>query len=226
MLGIYDITKFTMLDYPNKLSCIIWFSGCDYNCKYCYNQSIIENVCYNIKEEEVIEFLKSRVGKLEGVVLSGGECTTYGNDLIPLIKSIKELGFKIKIDTNGNNTYIIYKLIQMDLIDYIAIDYKSSQDNYKKVTGGGDIDNLYRTLDVLKRHDVKYEIRTTTYADIVDSDNIKEIILDIYNKQLLKEGDVYYIQAEYDKQDINLKNDIIKFKNNHNFNFDIEFRNF
>ena len=98
---VYDITKFTHLDYPDHLACIIWFSGCNMRCDYCYNKDIVlaKNGSYNL--HDVINFLKNRVGLLDGVVLSGGEATKH--DLVELCKEIKELGYKIKLDTNGTN---------------------------------------------------------------------------------------------------------------------------
>ncbi|MDR0762368.1 MAG: radical SAM protein, partial [Campylobacteraceae bacterium] len=96
---IFDITPFTMLDYPEHLSCIVWFAGCNMRCSYCYNPHIVLGEG-NIGIDELLNFLRTRAGRLEGVVLSGGECTLYP-ELPKLCREIKELGFKIKLDTNG-----------------------------------------------------------------------------------------------------------------------------
>ena len=99
MLGIYAIQKFSTLDFPNKLSCILWFSGCNMRCPYCYNKDVVFGEKL-IEEEEVLKFLKKRIGLLDGVVFTGGEATLYKN-IISFATTIKELGFDIKLDTNG-----------------------------------------------------------------------------------------------------------------------------
>jgi len=119
----YDITKFTTLDYKDHLACIIWFVKCNMRCSYCYNSRIVEGEGI-LSNQEVFKFLKNRVGKLDGVVLSGGECT-LNPDLLEICKEIKELGFKVKIDTNGLNPKLLSELISFGLIDFIALDYKA-----------------------------------------------------------------------------------------------------
>ena len=105
---IYDITKFTTLDYKNHLSCIIWFIKCNMRCKYCYNNDLVFSSVGKYCFEEIIEFLKTRVGLLDAVVLSGGEASIHN---LPLFcKKIKDLGLKIKLDTNGLNTNLIKEL--------------------------------------------------------------------------------------------------------------------
>ena len=115
---VYDITKFTHLDFPNHLACIVWFSGCNMRCDYCYNKDIVfaKNGVYSYND--VIDFLKTRVGLLDAVVLSGGEATLH--ELVLFCKEIKKLGFLIKLDTNGTNPHAIKNLLDLNLLDFIA----------------------------------------------------------------------------------------------------------
>jgi pyruvate formate lyase activating enzyme len=106
---IYDITKFTHLDYPDHLAAIIWFSGCNMRCDYCYNKEIVFAKSGSITLREALDFLRSRRGLLDGVVLSGGEATAY--ELLPFTQAIKEMGFSIKLDTNGTNFNNLKKLL-------------------------------------------------------------------------------------------------------------------
>lgn len=171
---IFDITPFTILDYPNHLACIVWFSGCNMRCKYCYNPNI---VLENGKQEilQLLSFLKTRVGLLEGVVLSGGECTLY-KDIFSLCKSIKELGFKIKIDTNGSNPKTLKILIENALIDYVALDFKASKNLFQNITNSNFYVQSVESLKMLNESDIAFEVRTTVHADLIDENEINEII--------------------------------------------------
>ena len=102
---VYDYTKFTTTDYVGHLSCIIWFVSCNFRCLYCYNDDIVYTKEGRYSFDDILKFLKTRVGLLDAVVLSGGEATVH--NLVPLCKKIKELGFKIKLDTNATNLKLI-----------------------------------------------------------------------------------------------------------------------
>ena len=198
--AIYDITKFTHLDYPGHLACIVWLSGCNMRCLYCYNKDIVfaKNGKYSFND--LLEFLKTRVGRLDGVVLSGGEATTH--DLLEFCKKIKKLGFKIKIDTNGTNIQTIKKLVNSGLLDYIALDYKAPKSKFKYITKSDKYDEFVKTLDFILSCGIKFEVRTTLHSDLLNEDDINEII-----KDLLKKGykENYYIQ-EFIQTDGNIAN--------------------
>ena len=118
---IYDITPFTHIDYPDKLAAIAWFCGCNMRCIYCYNSDIVFSKRGKYSANELFAFLKKRINLLDGVVLSGGEPTLH--DLVPLCKEIKSMGFAIKLDTNGLNPDRVKELVEMELVDYIALDF-------------------------------------------------------------------------------------------------------
>lgn len=187
--SIYNITPFTTTDYEGHLSCILWFIKCNMRCLYCYNNDIVLSNNGNIKEDSVFSFLEKRVGKLDAVVLSGGEATVH--DLIPLCKKIKKLGYKIKLDTNGINFNKIKKLIDLNLLDYIALDFKALEKNYKKITKVEEFHNFEKTLKFLIKKSIKFEVRTTVNADLLTTNDINSMIKYLED---LKYNNIYYIQ--------------------------------
>ena len=193
--SVYDITKFTHLDYPGYLACIIWFSGCNMRCDYCYNKDIVlaKNGKYDLYD--VINFLKDRVGLLDGVVLSGGEATNHY--LVELCREIKELGYKIKLDTNGSNFTALKELCELKLIDYIALDYKAPPSKYKEITKSTKFNEFSVSLQYLILSDIDFEVRTTLHADLLNEDDINEIIKDL-NSRGYKNS--YFIQEFMDTE--------------------------
>jgi len=187
--NIFDITKFTTLDYPDHLSCIVWFAKCNMRCPYCYNPQIVngEGILTN---EEFLNFLKSRKGKLDAVVLSGGECT-INPDIVELCEEIKELGFKIKIDTNGLNPDVLKELIDLSLVDFIALDYKAPADKFKAITKNNSIEKFYKTLDMLIDRKFPFETRTTVHSELLKEEDINAIIFDLSER---KYTGTYYLQ--------------------------------
>ena len=186
---IYDLTSFTHLDYTNHLSCIVWFSGCNMRCDYCYNKDIVFSKEGKYSCNDILDFLKTRVNLLEAVVLSGGEASSY--DLVPFCQEIKKLGFKIKLDTNGTYFVHVKELIEEGLLDYIALDYKAPKSKFKEITHSNKFDEFSKTLNFLIEKDFDFEARTTLHADLLNVNDINEIISDLKNRGYAK---TYYIQ--------------------------------
>lgn len=190
---VYDLTKFTHLDYPEHLACIIWFAGCNMRCDYCYNSDIVFAKSGNYSLNNMLDFLKTRVGMLEGVVLSGGEATTH--NLISFCQEIKKLGFLIKLDTNGLNPHAIKKLLDLGLLDFIALDYKAPKEKFLQITHSNSYDKFSSTLNLLIESNIEFEARTTLHNDLLSVDDINRIICDLkkrgYNKK-------YYLQKFLD----------------------------
>ncbi|MDD3323996.1 MAG: anaerobic ribonucleoside-triphosphate reductase activating protein [Sulfurospirillaceae bacterium] len=186
---IYSITKFTTLDYPNHLACILWFAKCNMACPYCYNPDIVRGDGV-LSIGEILDFLQKRVGMLDGVVLSGGECTLCP-DVEYICEKIKNLGFKIKIDTNGSNPKTLETLIEKDLIDYVALDYKAPNYKFQNITKRKDFDKFSQTLDLLIAKAVPFEARTTVHSKLLDENDINAIIEDLHKRGY---GGVYYLQ--------------------------------
>ena len=225
MLGIYSIQKFSSLDFPNRLSAIVWFSGCNMRCPYCYNTDVVFGK-KQIEEKEVIEFLKTRIGLLDGVSITGGEPTLYKN-LINFCKKIKQLGFEIKLDTNGLNFSVIKKLLELNLVDYIALDFKSPKEKFYNITKNKNYEEFEKTLELLINSDIEFEVRTTIHTDLLDENDINIIVDTLYKKGY---KNTYYLQNFFDTQKETIGNikpqkrklDITKI----NKIIPIEFRNF
>ncbi len=199
MLGIYSFQKFSTLDFPGKLAAIVWFSGCNMRCAYCYNKDVVFGG-KKIEEEKVLEFLKSRIGLLDGVSFTGGCPTMYPN-LIGFATKIKEMGFDIKLDTNGINYDVIKEMAEKNLVDYIALDFKAPREKFYEITKNRHYDKFEKTLDFLINADVEFEVRTTVHTDLLDENDINEIVNILENKRY---KGVYYLQNyfETDKETI------------------------
>jgi pyruvate formate lyase activating enzyme len=122
-LAVYNITPFTLLDYPDKTACIVWFAGCNMRCVYCYNVDIVRGKG-RMSYDEVYGFLDTRRGLLDAVVLSGGECLMH-RSIESFIIELKKRNLLVKIDTNGSYPLVLSKLINEQLIDYVALDFKA-----------------------------------------------------------------------------------------------------
>ncbi|MHB8100162.1 MAG: anaerobic ribonucleoside-triphosphate reductase activating protein [Sulfuricurvum sp.] len=189
MKALYDLTPFTLLDFPDIPAAIFWFAGCNLRCVYCYNPDIVFGEA-RIDEAEALDFLKKRKGMLEGVVLSGGECTLYPN-LIAFCSTIKELGYKIKLDTNGMRPDVIASLITLELIDYVALDYKAPDTKMGQICGGGSEKRFWESFELLHGSHILYEVRTTLHPDLLRDEEIIAMATVLKNKGYEKE---FYVQ--------------------------------
>ena len=187
---IYEITKNTFTDWPGNLCCVVWFAKCPLRCQYCYNTSVVEG-SGKLSEADLFKFLQKRVNLLDGVVLSGGECTSYSN-FYDLCKQIKDLGFKIKIDTSGVNPEIIKKVVNDGLVDYIALDFKALPEKYKIITNRNLFSNFEKTLRYLiNNFENKFEVRTTVHFDLLSESDISKMSEYLYD---LGYRNTYYLQ--------------------------------
>ena len=186
---LYDITPFTASDYPDHLATIFWFVKCNMRCVYCYNKDIVFGDGKRT-EEEALAFLQSRIGLLEAVVLSGGEATLYSG-LADFCKKIKQLKSKIKLDTNGLNPEMIKALVENELVDYIALDYKAPKEKYYEITKDKHFDRFSKTLNFLISQQFPFEVRTTVHRDLLRVEEINRIIKDLLKRRY---GGTYYLQ--------------------------------
>lgn len=198
MVKIYTLQKTTLQDFPKHIACIVFLSGCNFKCTFCHNPAAVYNSEPNMLEEDFFKFLESRKGKLDGVVITGGEPTIYGEKLIEFMKKIKVMGFDIKLDFNGSNPDLLKKIYDQKLVDYVAMDVKCPLDKYKDVTGAKYIKSkIKRSIDMIMNSGVEYEFRTTAYPQLKLSD-FKEMFSYI-------KGCKKYIIQEY-RPDITLDN--------------------
>jgi pyruvate formate lyase activating enzyme len=183
MIEIGGLQKTTLIDYPGRISCTVFLIGCDFRCPWCYSSELVlpEKIKLQprISEKEFFSFLKERQGLLEGVVVCGGEPTIH-KDLPDFIKKIKELGYLVKLDTNGSNPEMLKKLIDEKLIDYIAMDIKQCQKKYDLVTGVKiDFEKIKESINLIKNSGIDYEFRTTVVPTIHNKEDIIQIARDI-----------------------------------------------
>lgn len=172
--ALYDITPFTLLDFPNKAACILWFVGCNMRCQYCYNPDIVFGKG-KIGIDQAEDFLKSRKGLLQAVVFSGGECTMHP-DMMPLVKIAKSLGYLIKVDTNGARPKLIKSLIDNDLLDYVALDFKGLGQRFHEITVSGSFEAFEETLDILLNANIQFEVRTTAHSQLLSAADLQEML--------------------------------------------------
>ncbi len=186
---IYDITPQTLIDYEGKIASIIWFAGCPLRCIYCQNPHMIggEGV---ISEAEALEFLASRKGWVEGVVLSGGECCMY-DGLPSFCEKLKNMGLAIKIDTSGIRPKMALELAKNGLIDTIALDFKAQKDMFETITGANAFNLFERTLKGLLSIDFDFSVRTTVYPEYIDEKTVSKMADEL---SLAGYGGVYTIQ--------------------------------
>ncbi|MBV2226502.1 MAG: anaerobic ribonucleoside-triphosphate reductase activating protein [Sphingobacterium mizutaii] len=187
--ALYDITPFTLLDYPNKAACILWFVGCNMRCQYCYNPDIVFGKG-KIGMQQAEAFLKSRKGLLQAVVFSGGECTMHP-DMMPLVKIAKSLGYLIKVDTNGARPKMIKTLIEENLLDYVALDFKGLGQRFQEITVTGSFEAFEETLDLLLNAEIQFEVRTTAHSQLLSKVNLEEMLRFLECKGY---GSNYYVQ--------------------------------
>lgn len=186
---VYDVTPFTHLDYPDHLACIVWMGGCNMRCDYCYNKDIALTKESRFSFKDILSFLEKRVGLLDSIVLSGGEATLH--NLVPFCQAIKNLRFKIKLDTNGTNPLLLKQLLELNLIDYVALDYKAPKKKFQSITHSNLYEKFSNSLDLLIKNNFEFEVRTTIHNDLLDENDINTIIEDLYSRGYNKS---YYLQ--------------------------------
>jgi pyruvate formate lyase activating enzyme len=171
---IYDISPFTLLDYPDKTACILWFAGCNMRCVYCYNPKIVFGKG-KLSFDNALHFLESRRGLLDAVVLSGGECSLHKH-LPEFITDIKRMGFLVKMDTNGSKPGLLRYLIQKQLLDYVALDFKAPKSKFMAITTSELYLHFRESLRVLVSSGVQFEVRTTTHSELLDQNDVDNML--------------------------------------------------
>jgi len=178
---IKGIQKTTLVDYPGKIAATVFTAGCNFRCVFCHNASLVEldtakaQEIPPILEEDIIEYLKGRTHQLEGVCVSGGEPTIHA-DLPEFIRKIKELGYSVKLDTNGTNPEMLEKLIQEKLVDYIAMDLKGPIALYPQIVNVAiNEEKILRSVDLIKDSGLDHEFRTTVLPEFHDEANAEQM---------------------------------------------------
>jgi pyruvate formate lyase activating enzyme len=167
---ISGFIKNSLVDYPGLISAVLFVPGCNFDCFYCHNRLLLDEEYKIVDNHSIIEFLHRRKTLLDGVVITGGEPTLQA-DLLPFIQNIREIGYKIKLDTNGSSPQVIQQLLDKKACDYYAVDYKAPKIKYSEVCGKGiDADSTLETIELLLSSGADFEVRTTVYPQLRKED--------------------------------------------------------
>ncbi len=177
-MRIDGLQKLTLLDFPERTACTVFSGGCNFRCPFCHNASLVTNVqrCPNFSEDEVLSFLKRRKGLIDGVCFTGGE-PLLQSDIGDFMKKVRDMGYAVKLDTNGSFPERFIALVENKLVDYVAMDIKNSPNKYTKTVGieNLNIDNICKSVEFLKKNTVDYEFRTTVVKNIHTLEDIVDI---------------------------------------------------
>ncbi len=181
--------KTSLLDFPHRIACIVFTSGCNFQCGYCHNPELnIFEKTADVDLPSFFSFLENRKGKLDGVVITGGE-PTLQKGLYQFAFEIKNMGFDVKLDSNGSNPELLKKMIDDKLVDYVAMDIKAPFDKYHEVIKTGvPLENIKQSIDILLNGKVDYEFRTTVVKEQLSFDDFEKI------GQLIKGAKRYFLQ--------------------------------
>ncbi len=187
----HGFQKMTMLDFPGNVACTVFTPGCNFRCPFCHNSLLVtrmnENEIYT--EEDILSYLKKRQGVIDGICISGGEPLMH-DDIFEFVSKVKELGFLVKIDTNGSYPDKLEKLIDSGNIDYVAMDIKNCPDKYAETVAvpGFDFEPVRKSVQLLLEGKINYEFRTTVVKEFHTPQDMVMI------GELIKGADRYFLQ--------------------------------
>ncbi len=176
-MKIGGLQKVSLIDYPGLICAIVFLQGCNFKCPYCHNPELVDPPLFKpgIKEKNVLEFLNLRRGKIDAVTITGGE-PTIQNDLESFIRQVKNMGFAVKLDTNGSHPQVIKALLAEKLLDFIAMDVKAPLEKYKNIVNTQvDTDSIKESIDLILKTKIPYEFRTTVVESQLEEDDILNI---------------------------------------------------
>jgi len=176
-MRIGGLQRFSLIDYPGRICAIIFTQGCNFRCPYCHNPELVEPSLFQecIPEGEIFRFLEKRRGRLDAVVITGGE-PTIQSDLIPFVETIRAMGFLVKVDTNGSHPEVVEGLIGRRLVDYISMDVKAPLHRYGEISGTPvDPASIKRSIDMIVTSGIDHEFRTTVVPSLLDEGDLMEI---------------------------------------------------
>ncbi len=198
-MDIAGLQKTTLLDFPGRVGCTVFLAGCNLRCPFCHNASLVlpeRRLQPRMTREELLAFLHTRRGKLDGVCITGGEPTLY-RELPELLREIRSLGFLLKLDTNGTRPEMLKTLLSSGLLDYVAMDIKNGPSRYQETCGGVDVlTQVQQSAELLLTGSVEYEFRTTVCRPFHTPDTLREI------GKWLRGAKQYYLQGFVDSGDL------------------------
>jgi len=176
-MKIGGLQKVSLIDYPGLICGIVFLQGCNFKCPYCHNPELVDSRLFQscIKENEVLEFLNTRKGKLDAISITGGE-PAIQEGLASFIKQIKKMGFAVKLDTNGSQPHVIKSLLAEKLLDFIAMDIKAPLEKYKDIVKAPvKPDSIKESVGLILKAKIPYEFRTTIVESQLEEDDILQI---------------------------------------------------
>ncbi len=176
-MKLHGLQKMTLLDYPGKVACTVFLGGCDFRCPFCHNYELVDGSAPAVlDDEELFRFLKTRRGLLDGVAVTGGE-PCLRPDLPQLLSGIKELGYCVKLDTNGTHPALLEAILKEGLADYVAMDIKNSPEKYARTVGLRELDlrPVRQSVELLMTGKTDYEFRTTVVKEFHEEADFTEI---------------------------------------------------
>lgn len=202
-MKIHGLQKMTLLDYPGHVAATVFLGGCEYRCPFCHNAEILDmNAPAEMDEKEFLRFLETRHGLLDGVAITGGE-PLLRPDIAAFVEMIRDAGYRVKLDTNGNHPDRLKALLDKDLIDYVAMDIKNSPEKYAETVGLATVDlsNIEESIRLLgeykKAHpSFDYEFRTTVVDELHDESSFRAIA------PMIAGAPHYFLQAFTDRDSV------------------------
>ena len=197
-MKIHGLQKMTLLDFPGRIACTIFLGGCDFRCPYCHNFELADGTAKPVmEEEELLAFLKKRQGLLDGAAITGGEPCLH-KDLPDLMRKIRDLGFAVKLDTNGYHPEMLKYILDENLADYVAMDIKNSPEKYALTCGTEylNFDTIRESIGILMNGKAEYEFRTTVVKEFHEAADFHAI------GRLIKGADRYYLQSFTDRDTV------------------------
>ena len=195
-MRIYGLQKLSLVDYPGKTAAVLFTGGCNFRCPFCHNYGLVMNPGQPLDDSEVFSYLKKRQGLLDAVVITGGEPLLHA-DIADTIKKVRELGYPVKLDTNGTFPNRLAELLSQGLIDYVAMDIKNCQEKYYLTAGCEvDLDAIDKSIMLLKSTETAFEFRTTVVSQLHEYEDFVKI------GRWIAGEESYYLQRFKDSENV------------------------
>ena len=200
-MKIHGLQKMTLLDYPGHVACTVFLGGCDLRCPFCHNYDLAAGIAQPVMEEEdLFAFLQKRKGLLDGVAFTGGE-PCLRKELPDVLARVKDLGFKVKLDTNGCHPDVLGRILESGLTDYVAMDIKNSPEKYAQTSGLEQMDlaPVYESISMLMNGSCEYEFRTTVVRELHEENDFYEI------GKMIAGAPRYFLQSFTDRDEVHFE---------------------
>lgn len=197
-MNIQGIQKMTLLDYPGKVACTVFLAGCNLRCPFCHNSELLDGTAETVMDDiELLAFLRKRQGLLDGICFTGGE-PLMRRELPALLEQVKQLGYPVKLDTNGTFFDRLQLVVSEGLVDYVAMDIKNDAAHYAQTSGVSSLDmsSVNKSISYLINGNVEYEFRTTVVDEFHNEESFREI------GRMIQGAKHYYLQAFIDRDSV------------------------